>query len=199
MAFRKILKFPDPALRQKSQAVKDFDSSLPMLVSDLYDTLNVTGGVGLSAPQIGTHRRVIYVRTEQFSDAMVNPLIINQFQPEKMPEGCLSFPGINENVQRNAHIEVKYQDILGNNHSVDLTGLAAQVVQHEIEHLDGILMVDHLHRIIRARVKKKVNRIKKEVQSKMSSEAPSITRIKEKAHLSKKERNNRRRRRRQNR
>jgi len=199
MTFRKILKFPNTALRQKSLPVEEFDEELPLLVSDLYDTLNVAGGVGLSAPQIGIHKRVIYVATTEFSDAMVNPVVVSSSDPEKMPEGCLSFPGINEMVERNTHIEVKYHDILGNEHSVKLINLVAQVVQHEIEHLDGILMVDHLHRVIRARVKNKVKKIKKEVRDKMWDGEPSITRIKKNARLSKKERNNRRRRRRQNR
>ena len=199
MAFRKILKFPDQALRKKSVSVENFDESLPPLVCDLYDTLNVAGGVGLSAPQIGFHQRVIYVSTSQFSDAMVNPVITKQSDTVKVPEGCLSFPGVNEAIPRSSHIEVKYQDVLGEEHSVELDGLAAQVVQHEIEHLDGILMVDHLHRIKRARIKNKIKKIKKEVHDTMWGDEPTVTRIKKNAHLSKKEKSNRRRRRRQNR
>ena len=186
MAYRQILTFPNSRLREISQPVMAFDERLAKLATDLQDTLNVDGGVGLSAPQIGILRRVIYVRSSDFTGLMVNPVITESANVERLQEGCLSFPGIYENVKRFTTIECTYFDLTGEEKSVVLKNLAAHVVQHEIEHLDGVLLIDKLSSIKRDRIRRKAQKAKRlENRSIGSQDTPR--RKKANSHLSKKE------------
>jgi peptide deformylase len=197
MAFRKIIKYPDATLTEKSSPVSSGED-VSQLVQDLYDTLNVAGGVGLSAPQIGYHQRVIFVKADGVTTEMINPVILESGSTTSMSEGCLSFPGVSENILRSETLTVRYQTLEGETLTQDLHGLPAQVVQHEIDHLDGKLMIDHLSRLKRSMAKKRVAKVRKEVSGMMALPAePTITRKKKNQHLSKKEIKKRRRRRKQ--
>ena len=186
-------------LREKSLSVTDF-SEAGDIVNDLYDSLNVAGGVGISAPQIGFHKRIIYVKTPDFSGEMINPVIKESKDAVICNEGCLSFPGVLEKIERYDWIKVEYNKLDGEKIIRDVTGLTAQVVQHEIEHLDGTLLLDKLSRLKRARVTRKVEKVKKEVSGYFAdNEAVEPRRVKKNTGLSRKEIKNRRRRRKQNR
>ena len=130
MAFRRILKYPDSKLKNKSVAVLEGED-VSTIVSDLWDTLNVGGGVGLSAPQIGTFKRVIYVACPTWKGEMINPVITECTNQSRTWEGCLSFPGIREMVPRYESVDVEYQKLDGTTHTISLSGLPAQVVQHD--------------------------------------------------------------------
>tara|TARA_Y100001970_G_C14153933_1_gene814400 strand:- start:524 stop:1129 length:606 start_codon:yes stop_codon:yes gene_type:complete len=200
MSFRRILKYPDNVLTKKSSPVSDIDEDIKQLVVDLADTLNVSGGVGLSAPQIGTHKRVIYVVSDQFTGEMINPSIETLECLEPMSEGCLSFPGVSVDVPRYGQITVSYMSVEGEQSTQELSGLAAQIVQHEIDHLDGVLMIDKLSRLKRSMALKRLQKVKKTFTTMLdnSLEKPP-RRIKVASHLSKKEKKKRRARRKQNR
>jgi len=162
MAFRRILKYPDGELKKSSCSV-DLGDDVTDLVRDLHDTLNVSGGVGLSAPQIGVHKRVIFISCEQFAGEMINPIIKEMNDVKRLPEGCLSFPGVSEDIERCDNIVVEYTKLSGEKITEKFTGLPAQVVQHEVDHLDGILMIDSLSRLKRSKVLKRVQKVKKGV------------------------------------
>lgn len=157
MAYRKVIKYPDNRLRKKSLPVTDYsDPVIQKLAEDLFDTLNVTGGVGISAPQIGTNLRVIAVKTDDFQELMINPVITSTENSRMMNEGCLSFPGIYENVERFETVDVEYVNLKGETINGIASGLPAQIVQHEIEHLDGKLIVDNVSSLKADRIKKKM-------------------------------------------
>ena len=199
MAFRRILKYPDHGLLKVSEPVQDGED-VTALVNDLIDTLKVATGVGLSAPQIGFYQRVIYVKTPEFSGEMINPEIVEAFDKETMSEGCLSFPGIYQNVERHASVSVRYTTLAGEEKQEKVNGLTAQVVQHEIEHLDGKLMVDHMSRLKRKIISRKVTKAQRQVSKLLF--VPDETepkRVKKDSHLSAKERKKRRARRKRNR
>jgi len=158
MAYRPVLEFPNDFLRTVSSDVTVFDEKLAALVTDLQDTINVVGGVGLAAPQLGVAQRVIWVATPDFTEPMINPKILEWDGPCSVKEGCLSFPNVFEQIDRFVSIKCAYQDLSGSSCEITVTGLAAHVVQHEIEHLDGILLIDKLHRIKRDRIKRKAQK-----------------------------------------
>lgn len=199
MAFRRILLYPSKELAEKSTVVTDF-AVVQSVVEDLKDTLNVAGGVGLSAPQIGIHTRVIFVNTPEFSGEMINPVIVETSDAVTMSEGCLSFPGIFENIDRYSKVKVEYKKLDGKKIVRELTGLAAQVVQHEIEHLDGKLLVDQLSRLKRQMISRKIQKTKRKSSLLfLDVDDTKKSRVKKNTGLSRKEIKNRRRRRKQNR
>ena len=199
MAFRRILLYPSKELVEKSTVVTDFTAA-QSVVEDLKDTLNVAGGVGLSAPQIGIHTRVIFVNTPEFSGEMINPVIVETSDAVSMSEGCLSFPGIFENIDRYSKVKVEYKKLDGKKIVRELTGLAAQVVQHEIEHLDGKLLVDQLSRLKRQMISRKIQKTKRKSSLLfLDVDDTKTSRVKKNTGLSRKEIKNRRRRRKQNR
>jgi peptide deformylase len=200
MAFRRILKYPSSDLLKRSEVVSEITEGIVSLVADLRDTLNVAGGAGLSAPQIGFHHRVIYISCPEFTGEMINPVIKSFDDIQGMIEGCLSFPGVVETISRYSRLTVEYQALDGSIHTKDLEGLPAQVVQHEIEHLDGKLMVDKLSRLKRGRAIKRVKKVRREVDTMLYDDnEKKISRTKKDSHLSLKEIKNRRKRRKQNR
>jgi len=186
MAYQSVLKFPDQVLRMKSEAVIVFDDELQNLVVDLHDTINVSGGIGLSAPQIGVRRRVIYISAGEFTGPMINPRIVDTSNPVMLNEGCLSFPGVMEDVNRFANIKCTYQDVEGVEHQLDVADLSAHIIQHEIEHLDGVLLIDKLSRIKRARIHRKAKK-QRRVEKGMMACQDSSRRKKKNSNLSKKE------------
>lgn len=153
MAVRDIVFIGDPILRQKASKIHRFDASLPRLVQDMFETMHAADGIGLAAPQIGLAIRVFVVEcTERESGqhhkvAMVNPEIIRAEGEQIGVDGCLSIPGYyGVNVRRAARVVVKGQDARGKPMKISAEGLFAWALQHEIDHLNGILFLDRLDR-----------------------------------------------------
>lgn len=149
---RPILTVPHMTLLKKSEPVKSVDASVHSLIKDMTDTLldqEDPIGVGISAPQIGVLRRVCLIRPDEKGPvvAMINPEIISSTQGRKtrkpLLEGCLSIPGIWGYVLRPEKVEVRYLDAAGNTHTEKFSGFESIIVQHEIDHLDGILFTKH--------------------------------------------------------
>ena len=200
MAFRKILEYPSTNLLKKSTASNDPDLA-HQIVTDLIDTLNVVGGVGLSAPQIGFRKRIIYIKTPEFEGEMINPVFTSGEETVSLPEACLSLPGIYENIERYSSINVQYENVEGEQQQVVLDGFPAQVVQHEVDHLDGKLMLNYMSRMKKSSAHRKMRKLQKKAAKYIadSSAEKEITKIKKNSHLSRKEIKIRRRRRKQNR
>lgn len=153
MAVRKLVYFGNPILRQKAKKLHHFDPSLPKLVQDMFETMHANDGVGLAAPQIGLPIRLFVVEGtesetgERFKIAIVNPEIIKAEGEQIGMDGCLSIPGYYAvNVRRAARVTVKGQDLHGKPMRVSAQGYFAWALQHEIDHLDGILYIDRLDR-----------------------------------------------------
>jgi len=145
MAIRKIITTENPILRQKAKKVHRFDPSMQKLVNDLFETMYAANGVGLAAPQIAQSIRVFVADYEGQKVALFNPEIVKAEGEERGPEGCLSIPGyVGENIRRATKVIVKGQDARGKNIRVNAEGWFARVLQHEIDHLDGILFIDRL-------------------------------------------------------
>jgi peptide deformylase len=145
MALRKIITTENPILRQKAKKVHRFDPSLQKLANDMFETMHEANGVGLAAPQIAQSIRLFVAEYEGRKVAMCNPEIIKAEGEELGPEGCLSIPGyIGENIRRATKIVVKGQDLRGKQIRVNAEGWFARILQHEIDHLDGILFLDRL-------------------------------------------------------
>lgn len=145
MAIRKIITTENPILRQKAKKVHRFDPSMQKLVNDLFETMYAANGVGLAAPQIAQSIRVFVADYEGQKVALFNPEIVKAEGEERGPEGCLSIPGyVGENIRRATKVIVKGQDARGKNIRINAEGWFARVLQHEIDHLDGILFIDRL-------------------------------------------------------
>jgi peptide deformylase len=150
MAVRTILHYPDKRLRELAQPVTRFDAELLRLVDDMAETMYAAPGVGLAAPQIGVSLRVFLIDVasgdNQPSDlrTFINPELLEQVGETCFEEGCLSFPGIHEEVRRAERVRVRAQDVKGQHFELEAEGLLAIAVQHENDHLNGKLMVDYL-------------------------------------------------------
>ena len=164
MSLRTILKFPDPVLRQKAKKISTFDDSLQNLASDMIETMYDAPGVGLAAPQIGESIQLIVVNASLDEDGkesmvMVNPEITEKEGTQVDEEGCLSVLDLTASVKRSKKITVCYQDITGEEQELTAEDRFAVVLQHEIDHLHGILFIDHLSTLKRALYKKKIKKM----------------------------------------
>ncbi len=150
MAVRPILHYPDPRLREPGKTVTDFGPELQELVSDMAETMYAAPGVGLAATQIGVDQRVFIVDTATGDDepsdlrVFVNPEIVELNGEILFNEGCLSFPGATEEIERAERVKVKAQNEKGEAFELEADGLLAVAIQHENDHLDGKLMIDKL-------------------------------------------------------
>jgi peptide deformylase len=152
MTILDIRLFPDPVLREVATEVKGFDPELDKLVMDMAETMYTASGIGLAAPQIGVAKRVVVVDTSDTRDQLlvfINPTIELKNGRVSSEEGCLSIPDYRESVRRSARITVEYQDLSGAFHKLEAGDLLAICLQHEIDHLNGILFIDHLSRLKR--------------------------------------------------
>lgn len=139
-----VLMDGDPLLRQSSAVVSDFDDWLPLVVTDMIDVMNSRNGRGLAAIQIGIPRRIIVARVADVIEIMVNPIVVRTLNRETIErEGCLSvLPRFWRDVSRPAKCEIEWQDLFGETMRADFSSEMARVLQHEIDHLDGILITD---------------------------------------------------------
>jgi len=145
----KVRIYGDAVLRKKAEPVTLFDEDLRDLIEDMIDTMFEANGVGLAGPQVGELKR-LFVIDASFGDsvdniiAMVNPEILSSEGECSMEEGCLSVPGVWESVMRPEKVAVRFQDVNGVSHEIEADGMLARVIQHEYDHLDGVLFVDRL-------------------------------------------------------
>ncbi len=172
MALRTILEFPDPRLRTRAHPVTRFDADLQRVIDDMLETMYAAPGIGLAATQVDVHRRLIVIdvsadNTEPF--IIVNPEILSRDGEIATEEGCLSVPGYYDEVKRAARIRVRAQDRDGNVFERDCEDLLAVCVQHEMDHIDGKLFVDYLSSLKRERVRKKLEKERKERAARSSS------------------------------
>ncbi|HRI64347.1 MAG TPA: peptide deformylase [Polyangium sp.] len=164
MAIRTILHYPDPKLRQKAQPVTQVTPEIQRLIEDMAETMYAAPGVGLAATQIGEPHRIFIVdiaAEDEPSNLMVfiNPEIVTTDGTQTGAEGCLSFPGVTEDVKRSANVSVRAVDRNGKPFEIEADGLLAVAVQHELDHLDGVLMIDRVgmlkKRIIQRKMQKR--------------------------------------------
>ncbi len=142
---KKIRKYPDPVLRIKSEEIKEFDRSLKNIIKTMKEGMLLEEGIGLAANQIGITKRIILIGDEKELYVMINPIITFLSEDkEKMFEGCLSFEELTVNILRSKSLKVKYFDENGNQKEKSFEGLYARAIQHEVDHLNGILIIDYL-------------------------------------------------------
>ena len=161
MAILDILHFPDARLRNTARPVEQVDDSVRKLIDDMFETMYEAPGIGLAAIQVNRPQRVIVVDISEERNqplALVNPEILEKHGEETMDEGCLSVPGIYETVQRAERVRVRALDREGKSFEMDVDGLLAVCIQHEIDHLDGKLFVDYLSNLKRQRIRKKLEK-----------------------------------------
>lgn len=146
MTVRAMRYLPDePALRQKAKRVTTIDGSVQQLIDDMIETMQQRKGVGLAAPQVGVSLRVVVLQMPgEQPFALVNPEIVKRSGEAEVTEGCLSIPGYYGELRRSASVTVKGRDRWGKAVRVKATGLMAQALEHELDHLNGILYIDHL-------------------------------------------------------
>jgi peptide deformylase len=167
MALRDILTLPDKRLRQVSDPVKKIDPGVRKLVEDMFDTMYDAPGIGLAAIQVGAPKRIITMDLAKKEEprkpqVFINPEILwTSEEKATYEEGCLSIPEFYDDVERPAQVKVKYLDLEGQPQEVVANGLFATCLQHEIDHLNGILFIDHISRLKRERVLKKFSKAAK--------------------------------------
>jgi len=186
MAIREIIEVPDPRLKTVSTRVETFDAELKALVSDMFETMYAANGIGLAAIQVGVPLRVLVIDlqpedpdaepevcnhgghehthhpTKREPRVFVNPEILDPAEElNTYQEGCLSVPDIYADVDRPKACRVRWQDVEGNLHEEEMEGLMATCIQHEMDHLEGVLFIDHLSRLKRNMALKKLEKLRK--------------------------------------
>ncbi|MGM0450107.1 MAG: peptide deformylase [Pseudomonadota bacterium] len=157
-----ILEFPDPRLRTVAEPVASVDDAVRRLVDDMIETMYAAPGIGLAATQVNVHRRVLVIDlSEDQSDprVFINPeLEVPEAEKEPMQEGCLSIPGVYEDVARTQAVRVRALDYNGEPFEEEHDGLMAVCLQHEVDHLNGKLFIDYLSQLKRSRIRRKVEK-----------------------------------------
>jgi peptide deformylase len=145
MAILSILTIPEPILKQKSKRVKNIDGSIRKLAADMIETMHAASGVGLAAPQVGVPLRVIVIGMPDEEDfVLINPQIVRRSGERLVDEGCLSVPGYMGQIKRAESVTAKGRDQNGKEIRIKADNLLAQALEHEIDHLNGVLYIDHL-------------------------------------------------------
>ncbi|MDT5158702.1 MAG: peptide deformylase [Acidobacteriota bacterium] len=166
MALLDIVKYGEPVLEQPGEPVTEFDVGLKRLVSDMFETMYASRGVGLAAPQIGVSKRLFVMDCSAGNDpeariALINPVILRVEGDQTGEEGCLSFPGIFFPVKRSLRAVVRAQDISGSEFELDGLELEARCMLHETDHCDGIVFIDRTTPLKRELVRRKIKRLQK--------------------------------------
>lgn len=159
MALLPILRFPDERLRTVAKPVTVFDAALRQLVADMAETMYEAPGIGLAATQVNVHQRVLVIDVSEDQKALqvfINPVIESVNGMQTYEEGCLSVPGIYDKVDRPSEVRVRYQDLSGKEQTLTTGDLLAICIQHEIDHLNGKVFVDHLSQLKQTRIKNKL-------------------------------------------
>jgi peptide deformylase len=171
MALREVLVAPDPRLKVKARKVETFDAELKTLLDDMVETMYAAKGIGLAAPQVGAPLRALVMDIAREGEEpsprkFVNPEIVWASE-ERVPweEGCLSVPGQYAEVTRPERVRVRFQDETGVRHEIDCDGLLSVCIQHEMDHLEGVLFVDHLSALKRNMMLRKVQKAQRQKAS----------------------------------
>lgn len=142
---RKIIKYPNPILRKKSEEIKEITPEVKELASDMTELMRNNQGIGIAAPQVGESKRIIVVQTEKGPQVLVNPRILKKGRDKDvMEEGCLCLPGLFLRIKREREVEAEALHLDGEKILIKAKGLLARILQHEIDHLDGILFIDKI-------------------------------------------------------
>jgi len=169
MANTKIKKYGSDVLRQVAQPVAEITDEIRQLANDMLKAMYDSEGVGLAAPQIGVSKRVIVLDVDPYDPscepiALINPEIVERTGREDSEEGCLSVPEVRGEVKRSENVTVEALDLNGKKVRIEATDLLARAIQHEIDHLNGVLFVDHLGRLKQQLIKKQLRKIEKETE-----------------------------------
>jgi peptide deformylase len=167
MALRDILIIPDKRLRLVSEPVKKIDAEVKKLVEDMFETMYEAPGIGLAAIQVGVPRRIVTMDLSKKDEdkekrVFINPEVVWSSDERNVhEEGCLSIPEFYEDVERPAQVRVKYLDLDGKEQEIEASGLLATCLQHEIDHTNGVLFIDHISKLKRDRIIKKFTKVAK--------------------------------------
>lgn len=159
MALLPILRFPDARLKKIAAPVEKIDDGIRRLVADMAETMYEAPGIGLAATQVDVHRQVVVIDISEEKNqllVLINPRITHRDGVQVYEEGCLSVPGIYDKVERAAQVTVEYLDLEGQSRTLTADGLLAVCIQHEIDHLQGRVFVDHLSQLKQMRIKTKL-------------------------------------------
>jgi peptide deformylase len=161
-----VLKYPDPVLARKGAPVTEFGPELAEFVADMFESMYAAQGIGLAAPQIGVSRQITVIDTSFKKNpddkiVLINPVIVEREGSQYEEEGCLSLPEIREKVKRAAKVKVRAQDLNGDSFELEGEELLARAFQHEIDHLHGVLFIDHLSRLKRDLIVRKIRKLQK--------------------------------------
>lgn len=171
MAILPIRHYPDPVLKQSCEPIREITEEIKALASNMAETMYAAPGVGLAAPQVGISQQLIVLdcAPKDASELIVavNPEIIEAEGESFEEEGCLSVPGYYTRIERNARVKVRYQNLEGQTVERDATGLLAIAFQHEIDHLHGILFVDHLSPLKKGIFRKKYQKIQRQQEQEL--------------------------------
>jgi peptide deformylase len=177
MALRDILKIPDKRLRLVSEPVKRIDADIRALADDMFETMYDAPGIGLAAIQVGVPKRVVVMDLSKKDEAQQPRVFINpeitwaSTDVSTHEEGCLSIPEYYEEVERPFKVKVKYLDLDGKAHEIEAEGMLARCLQHEIDHTNGVLFIDHISKLKRDRVIKKFTKAAKAAKTTKKVEA----------------------------
>ena len=177
MAIREIVEVPDPRLRQISSPVEEVTDEIRELVSDMFETMYAAPGIGLAAIQVGVAKRILVIDLQEPEEeggepvkdphVFINPEIVEHSDQEvPYTEGCLSVPDQYAEVDRPGRIRARWLDLEGKPHEEDIEGLLAVCLQHEMDHLNGVLFIDHLSRLKRDMILKKLAKLRKDQDKK---------------------------------
>lgn len=164
MSLLSVLQYPDPKLRIKAKPVIEVNDEVRRIVDDMFETMYEQNGVGLAATQVDVHQRIIVIDVSESHNeplCVINPEIIHSEGVQHEAEGCLSFPSVFDTVERAANIRLRALNQKGKPYELDADGLLAICIQHEMDHLEGILFIDHLSRLRQERARKKLNKIRR--------------------------------------
>ena len=170
MALRDILILPDKRLRSVSKPVVEISDEIRTLVADMFETMYEAPGIGLAAIQVGVPSRVIVMdlskrEAEAEPRVFINPEITRSSEEKSLyEEGCLSIPDVHEDVERPTRVKIRYLDLEGKPHEEDAEGLFATCIQHEVDHLNGVLFIDHISKLKRERIIKKFTKAAKKAE-----------------------------------
>lgn len=159
MSLLPILRYPDPRLKKVASPVEKFDDSIRRLAADMAETMYEAPGIGLAATQVNVHLRVIVIDVSEARDqllVLINPELAGSEGVQVCEEGCLSVPGIYDKVERAEHVVVRYVDLDGKIQTIAADGLLAVCLQHEMDHLEGQVFVEHLSLLKQVRIKAKL-------------------------------------------
>jgi peptide deformylase len=161
-----VVKYPEPVLAQRGDEVTVFDEALAKLVDEMFESMYVAQGIGLAAPQIALSKRIAVIdvsfkKNPKDKIVLINPEIVDRTGKQLEEEGCLSLPEIREKVSRAEWVKVRAQDVTGKTFEIEGTELLGRCMQHEIDHLDGILFIDRISRLKREMVLRKIKKMQK--------------------------------------